>query len=76
MVCTFGSRKLSIIWDQLKKKNKKEKEDQCASRTDPNIVRFKLIDDLSRTNKFKSKVRSMDLKQSPRSIPRGQMDQE
>jgi hypothetical protein len=54
----------------------KRKRRISASSTDPNVACFKLIDDLSRTNKFRSNVRSMDLKQSPRSVPRDQMDRE
>jgi hypothetical protein len=52
----------------------KRKRRISALSTDPNTSRFKLIDDLSRTNKFRSKVRSLDLKQSLHSLPHDKMD--
>jgi hypothetical protein len=40
----------------------KRKRRISASSIDPTVTRSKLIDDLSRTNKFRSKVTSTDLK--------------
>jgi hypothetical protein len=54
----------------------KRKRRISASSIDPTVTRSKLIDDLSRTNKFRSKVTSTDLKQSPCSVPPDQMDRE